>query len=53
VVVSESAAPGASLEQTVAAIARFAVSIDVIGLPRLPPDAPEPSELLSRTVRWL
>lgn len=53
VVVSESAVPGASLEQTVAAIARFAVSIDVIGLPRLPPGAPASSDHLSRIARWL
>ena len=37
VVVSESTAPGASLDDTVATIARFAVPIDVIGLPRLSP----------------
>ena len=40
VVVSESAAPGASLDDTVATIARFAVPIDVIGVPRLPPGCP-------------
>ena len=39
VVVSESTAPGASLDDTVATIARFAVPIDVIGVPRLPPGA--------------
>jgi dethiobiotin synthetase len=52
VVVSESTVPGADLEQTVAAIARFAVSIEVIGLPRLPPGAPAPSDHLSRIERW-
>ena len=46
VVVSESAAPGASLDDTVAAIARFAVPIDVLGLPRLPAGAlPSPAIL--------
>ena len=46
VVVSESAAPGASLDDTVATIARFAVPIEVIGLPRLlPGTAPERSVL--------
>jgi dethiobiotin synthetase len=35
VVVSESATPGASLDDTVAAIARFAQPIEVIGVPRL------------------
>ena len=35
VVVSESAIPGASLEETVATISRFAVAIDVVGVPRL------------------
>jgi dethiobiotin synthetase len=39
VVVSESAAPGAPLEETVATIARFADLVDVIGLPRLTADA--------------
>jgi dethiobiotin synthetase len=37
VVVSESAEPGASLDDTVATIARFALPIEVIGLPRLAP----------------
>jgi dethiobiotin synthetase len=42
VVVSESStAPGASLDDTVATIARFAVPIDVIGLPRLSGTAPD------------
>src|SRR5262249_11449803 len=39
VVVSESAIPGARLEETVATISRFADVIDVIGLPRLEGDA--------------
>jgi dethiobiotin synthetase len=39
VVVSESEQPGAPLDDTVATIARFADSIDVIGLPRLADDA--------------
>jgi dethiobiotin synthetase len=39
VVVSESAAPGASLDETVATIVRFADMADVIGLPRLTADA--------------
>jgi dethiobiotin synthetase len=52
VVVSESTVPGASLDQTVAAIARFAVAIDVVGLPRDPPGAPERPDLMSRIERW-
>ena len=36
VVVSESPTPGASLDDTVATVARFAVPIEVIGVPRLP-----------------
>ena len=39
VVVSESQTPGASLDESVAVIARFSDSIDVIGLPRLAEDA--------------
>ena len=39
VVVSESEVGGATLDDTVAAIARFAQPIDVIGVPRLPQDA--------------
>ena len=39
VAVSESAAPGAPLDETVTTIARFADAIDVIGLPRLAGDA--------------
>jgi len=38
VIVSESADSAASLEETVETIARFADSIDVIGIPRLPRD---------------
>ena len=41
VVVSESEGSAASLAETVAAVERFAASIDVIGLPRLPPGAGE------------
>jgi dethiobiotin synthetase len=37
VVVSESEKPGATLDKTVASIARFSDSIDVIGLPRVQP----------------
>ena len=48
VVVSESVAPGANLDDTVATIARFAVPIDVIGVPRLLPGAPVPPAILSR-----
>jgi dethiobiotin synthetase len=39
VVVSESQAPGAGLDDTVGTIARFADAIDVIGIPRLISDA--------------
>jgi dethiobiotin synthetase len=39
VVVSESATAGAALDETVAAITRFADSIEVIGVPRLAADA--------------
>jgi dethiobiotin synthetase len=39
IVVSESPTPGATLDETVAAIARFADGIAVIGLPRLSADA--------------
>jgi dethiobiotin synthetase len=53
VVISESAAPGASLDETVATIARFAVPIDVIGLPRLPPGTPLPPDVLDRVERLL
>ncbi len=47
VVVSESATPGASLDDTVATIARFAAPIDVIGVPRLPSGTPPPAVLSS------
>jgi dethiobiotin synthetase len=53
VVVSESLTPGASLEDTVATIARFAAPIDVIGLPRLPSDAQPTAEILNRIARLL
>jgi dethiobiotin synthetase len=53
VVVSESLAPGASLDDTVAAVARFAVPIDVIGVPRMPPGADVPPDILSRIDRFL
>jgi dethiobiotin synthetase len=39
VAVSESVAPGAPLEETVATIARFADLIEVVGVPRLSSDA--------------
>jgi dethiobiotin synthetase len=46
VVVNESAVPGASLDDTVATVARFAAPIEAIGLPRLlPGTAPPPSFL--------
>jgi hypothetical protein len=41
VVVSESDGSAASLEDTVATIQVFAETIDVVGLPRLPPGACE------------
>jgi dethiobiotin synthetase len=53
VVVSESAMPGVSLDDTVAAIARFAVPIDVIGLPRMPAGALPPAAILNRIERLL
>ncbi len=53
VVESESLAPGANLDDTVATIARFAVPIDVIGVPRTAPGSDVPPELLSRTERFL
>lgn len=53
VVVSESAIPGASLDDTVAAIARFAVPIEVIGLPRMPAGTLPPVEILNRIERLL
>lgn len=48
VVVSESPVSGASLDDTVATITRFAVPIDVIGVPRLSPDEPPPPAVLDR-----
>lgn len=52
VVVSESASAGASLGDTVAAITRFAVPIDVVGVPRMPAGtAPDPS-VLTRIERF-
>jgi len=39
VVVSETAGSAASLEETIATVQRFANSIDVVGIPRLAPDA--------------
>jgi dethiobiotin synthetase len=53
VVVSESTAPGGSLDDTVATIGRFAVPIDVIGVPRLLPGAPIPPAVLNRIERLL
>jgi dethiobiotin synthetase len=41
VVVSESEASAASLADTVATVQLFADSIDVVGVPRLPPDTQE------------
>jgi dethiobiotin synthetase len=43
VVVSESEASAAALDETVATIARFADAIDVIGIPRLPEGASHPA----------
>ena len=51
VVVSESTASGASLDDTVATIARFAVPIDVIGLPRLSSGTEPDRSVLSRIER--
>jgi dethiobiotin synthetase len=53
VVVSGSMAPGASLDDTVATIARFAAPIDVIGVPRMSPGTDVPPEILSRIERFL
>jgi dethiobiotin synthetase len=53
VVVSESKAPGASLDDTVATIARFAVPIEVIGLPRMPAGELPPATVRSRIDRFL
>jgi dethiobiotin synthetase len=43
VVVSESEASAASLEDTVATVQQFADTLDVIGIPRLPPNTPDHS----------
>jgi dethiobiotin synthetase len=53
VVVSESTVPGASLDDTVATIARFAAPIDVIGVPRTPADACPPAAVLDNIQRLL
>lgn len=51
VVVSESVEPGASLDDTVAAIARFAVPIEVVGVPRMPAGTAAEPAVLSRIER--
>jgi dethiobiotin synthetase len=53
VVVSESKEPGASLDDTVATIARFSDPIEVIGLPRMPPDTLPPAAVRNRIDRFL
>jgi len=53
VVVSESLTPGANLDDTVATIARFAVPIDVIGVPRMSPGSDVAPDILSRIERFL
>ena len=53
VVVSESENGGASLDDTVATIARFAVPIEVIGLPRLPARTDASSTVLGNLERLL
>jgi dethiobiotin synthetase len=53
VVVSESVTPGAGLDDTVATIARFAVPIDVVGVPRVAPGSDAPQAPLSRIDRFL
>jgi dethiobiotin synthetase len=53
VVVSESVTPGASLDDTVAAIARFAVPLGVIGVPRLRAGGKLPATLLNGIERLL
>jgi dethiobiotin synthetase len=53
VVVSESMVPGADLDDTVATIARFAVPIDVIGVPRMSTGSDVPPDILSRIDRFL
>ena len=50
VVVSESQKPGAPLEDIVATIARFADSIEVIGVPRL---ADDDHPAFARIAKWL
>jgi dethiobiotin synthetase len=51
VVVSQSKDSAASLDETVATIARFADAIDVVGLPRA--DAPEPDNAFARIAELL
>jgi hypothetical protein len=46
-------APGANLDDTVATIARFAVPIDVIGVPRMSAGADVPLDILGRIERFL
>ena len=53
VVVSESATPGASLDDTVATIARFAQPVEVIGAPRQLPGMSPPAALLDNVKRLL
>jgi dethiobiotin synthetase len=53
VVVSESASPGATLADTVATIARFAPSVEVIGVPRLAADMPPAADVLDSLERLL
>jgi dethiobiotin synthetase len=53
VVVNESKAPGASLDDTVATVARFAAPIEVFGLPRLSPGASPPPAILEHLRRVL
>jgi dethiobiotin synthetase len=52
VVVSESEASAASLADTVATLARFADALEVVGLPRLSPDASE-HPTFARIAAWL
>jgi dethiobiotin synthetase len=53
VVVSESSAPGAPLDDTVATIARFAAPIEVIGVPRVPAGTLLPEGLLGALARLI
>ena len=53
VVVSESSSPGATLEDTVGTIARFAVPIEVIGLSRIGPGGHPPPTFLNQMQRLL